>query len=166
MNAVELAYEAAKERYAQIGVDTQKALEILGRTRISFNAWQFDDVKGFLKKDSAMSGGILSTGGYPGAAANPDQLRQDADMAFSLLPGKHKLSLQATQVDTSEQIDLDEIEPKSVSYTHLCETADDGEGPEGICAGGFHQVREKGSGVSFRFFEGGLYRHRSGAFAG
>lgn len=51
MNAVELAYEAAKERYAQIGVDTQKALEILGRTRISFNAWQFDDVKGFLKKD-------------------------------------------------------------------------------------------------------------------
>ena len=112
MNAVELAYEAAKERYAQIGVDTQKALEILGKTRISFNAWQFDDVKGFLKKDTAMSGGILSTGGYPGAAANPDQLRQDADMAFSLLPGKHKLSLQATQVDTTEQIDLDEIEPK------------------------------------------------------
>ena len=77
MNAVELAYEAAKERYAQIGVDTQKALDILGRTRISFNAWQLDDVKGFLKKDTAMSGGILSTGGYPGVATNPDQLRQD-----------------------------------------------------------------------------------------
>lgn len=111
MNHIDQAYELAKERYAAIGVDTEKALKQMGRVRISFNAWQFDDVRGFLKKNSAMSGGILSTGNYIGAATNPEELRQDADMAFSLIPGTHKLSLQATQVDTDEQVDLDDIQP-------------------------------------------------------
>lgn len=105
-------YEYAREKYAGLGVDTDKALEILEKERISFNGWQMDDVKGFLHRDNAMSGGILSTGSYPGAARNGEELRQDVEKAFSLIPGKHKISLQATQVDTSETIDLDEIEPK------------------------------------------------------
>ena len=112
MGRTDQAYKLAKERYAAIGVDTERALNRIEKVRVSFNAWQFDDVKGFLKKDTPMNGGILSTGSYPGAATNPDQLRLDADKAFSLIPGRHKLSLQATQADTSEKIDLDEIEPR------------------------------------------------------
>ena len=112
MKNTDQAYQLAKERYAAIGVDTERALNRLEQVRVSFNAWQFDDVKGFLNKDTQMSGGILSTGSYPGAASNPDQLRQDADKAFSLIPGKHKLSLQATQADTTERVELDEIEPR------------------------------------------------------
>lgn len=105
-------YEYARERYAELGVDTDRALEILERERISFNGWQMDDVKGFMHRGNAMSGGILSTGSYPGAARNGEELRQDVEKAFSLIPGKHKVSLQATQVDTDEIIDLDEIEPR------------------------------------------------------
>ncbi len=109
---IEKAYNIAKEVYAEIGVDTEKVLKRLRTTRVSFNAWQMDDVRGFINRGGAMSGGILSTGNYAGASTNPEQLRQDVDKAFSLIPGKHKLSLQATQVDTDEKIDLDQIETK------------------------------------------------------
>lgn len=112
MKNIEKAYQLAKETYAEIGVDTDKVLSEFSKVKISLNAWQLDDVRGFIKKNSAMSGGILSTGNYMGVATTPEELRQDAEMAFSLIPGKHKLSLQATQVDTDEKIDLDEIEVK------------------------------------------------------
>ncbi len=69
MKNTDQAYQLAKERYAAIGVDTERALNRLEQVRVSFNAWQFDDVKGFLNKDTQMSGGILSTGSYPGAAS-------------------------------------------------------------------------------------------------
>jgi L-rhamnose isomerase len=112
MNEIKQAYEIAKNRYEELGVDTDKALARMETVPVSFNAWQFDDVMGFMNKSQAMTGGILSTGNYIGVAKNAEQLRQDADFAFSFIPGKKKLSLQATQVDTTEHIDLDEIEPR------------------------------------------------------
>ncbi|HEM6341933.1 TPA: L-rhamnose isomerase [Streptococcus suis] len=114
MNAEQLkqAYQVAKERYASIGVDTDAALKKLQEIKISMHCWQGDDVKGFLSPEGDLTGGIMSTGNYPGAAKNPDQLRQDLEKAFSLIPGQHKLNLHAIYLDTDEKVDLNEIEPK------------------------------------------------------
>lgn len=76
------------------------------------HCWQGDDVKGFLTPDGELTGGIMATGNYPGAAHTPEQLRQDLEKAFSLIPGKHKLNLHAMYLDTDEPVDLNEIEPK------------------------------------------------------
>ncbi|HEM5189207.1 TPA: L-rhamnose isomerase [Streptococcus suis] len=114
MNAEQLkqAYQVAKERYAAIGVDTDVALKKLQDIKISMHCWQGDDVKGFLSPEGDLTGGIMSTGNYPGVAKNPDQLRQDLEKAFSLIPGQHKLNLHAIYLDTDEKVDLNEIEPK------------------------------------------------------
>lgn len=106
------AYELAKEAYAEIGVDTDAVLEKLKGIKISVNCWQGDDVNGFLFKDIALSGGIQTTGNYPGKAETADQLRADIEKALSLIPGKHKLNLHAIYADTDEKVDLDEIEPR------------------------------------------------------
>ena len=103
-------YDAAKERYAALGVDTEEALRRLVDIKISMHCWQGDDVKGFLFRDRELSGGIQATGDYPGAARTPDELRADMDEAFSLIPGKHKVNLHSTYADTDEKIDLDGIE--------------------------------------------------------
>jgi len=110
--SVEKAYEAARELYAQHGIDTDKALEKLAGIRISMHCWQGDDVRGFLFRERELSGGIQATGNYPGAARTPDELRSDLEKAYSLIPGKHKLSLHAIYADTSEKVDLDELEPR------------------------------------------------------
>lgn len=109
---VEERYEDAKARYAEIGVDTDAALKKLQDVKISMHCWQGDDVKGFLNPDGELTGGIMATGDYPGAAHTPDQLRQDVEKAFSLIPGSHKLNLHAIYLDTDEPVDLDEIKPK------------------------------------------------------
>jgi L-rhamnose isomerase len=105
-------YDAAKERYAALGVDTEEALRRLADIKISMHCWQGDDVKGFLFRDRELSGGIQATGDYPGAARTPDELRADMDEAFSLIPGKHKVNLHSTYADTDEKIDLDGIESR------------------------------------------------------
>ncbi|MEN0650170.1 L-rhamnose isomerase [Caldifermentibacillus hisashii] len=105
-------YEFAKERYAQIGVNTDEALQKLQNMKISVHCWQGDDVKGFLNPNGELTGGIMATGNYPGAARTPEQLRQDLEKAYSLIPGKHKLNLHAIYLDTDEKVDLNEIEPK------------------------------------------------------
>ena len=79
--------------------------------KISMHVWQGDDVRGFLSEDE-LSGGISVTGNYPGVARSPQQLRQDLEKAFSLIPGKHKLNLHAIYLDTEERVDLNELEPK------------------------------------------------------
>ena len=107
----EKAYLLAKEQYAKIGVDTDKALEALKNIKISMHCWQGDDVLGFLS-DGELSGGIQTTGNYPGRATNPDELRADLDKALSLIPGTHKLNLHAIYADTNEKVELDELEPK------------------------------------------------------
>ena len=106
------AYQVAKERYAAIGVDTDAALKKLQAIKISMHCWQGDDVKGFMMPEGDLTGGIMSTGNYPGVAKTPDQLRQDLEKAFSLIPGQHKLNLHAIYLDTDEKVDLNEIEPK------------------------------------------------------
>ncbi|PWM36467.1 MAG: L-rhamnose isomerase [Clostridiales bacterium] len=112
MKSVEKAYELAKERYAEIGVDTGEALRRLEQIKISMHCWQGDDVRGFLFRERALSGGIQATGNYPGAARTPSELRADMEMALRLIPGKHRINLHSTYADTDERIDLDEIEPR------------------------------------------------------
>lgn len=112
MTDVEKNYEAAKAVYAKIGVDTDEAIRRLEQIKISMHVWQGDDIKGFLNPDGELTGGISVTGNYPGAAHTPEELRQDLEKAYSLIPGKHKLSLHAIYLDTEEQVDLNEIEPK------------------------------------------------------
>ncbi|EUJ33959.1 L-rhamnose isomerase [Listeria floridensis FSL S10-1187] len=112
MSEVEKRYLAAKERYAAIGVDTDAALKQLQDVKISMHCWQGDDVKGFMNPDGELTGGIMATGNYPGAAHTPAELRADLEKAFTLIPGKHKVNLHAIYADTDEKIDLDTIEPK------------------------------------------------------
>lgn len=111
MTTVNEKYLAAKEAYAKIGVDTDDVLKRLADVKISMHVWQGDDVKGFLS-EAELSGGISVTGNYPGAARTPEELRTDLEKAYSLIPGKHKLNLHAIYLDTDEQVDLNELEPK------------------------------------------------------
>lgn len=85
---VEQRYRLAKEQYAELGVNTDAALKALAKIPISMHCWQGDDVVGFEPGAGGASGGILSTGNYPGRARNIRELRADLDKAFSLIPGR------------------------------------------------------------------------------
>ena len=106
-------YESAKEIYAGYGVDTDLAIKKMKNITISMHCWQGDDVTGFDSKE-ALSGGIQTTGNYPGKARTPQELMDDIDMARSLLPGKIKLNLHACYAifEDGEFADRDRIEPK------------------------------------------------------
>lgn len=104
-------YESAKEQYAAIGVDTDKAVEALNQIPVSMHCWQGDDVSGFENIDGALTGGIQVTGAYPGKARTPDELRQDIDKAMSLIPGPLKMSLHAMYLEAGSKIDRNEIQP-------------------------------------------------------
>ena len=109
---IEKAYQVAKERYAQIGVDTDRAIETLQNTPISLHCWQADDVVGF-ERGEAASGGIQTTGNYPGKARNVDELRQDIEEVVSLLGGKFRLNLHETYGEFGgEFVDRDQVEVK------------------------------------------------------
>ena len=93
-------YGIAKEKYKQIGVDTESALEVLGSTPVSIHCWQLDDCGGFETGDAALSGGgILSTGCYPGKAGNLKELMADLEKVLSLIPGKIKVNIHAIYGD-------------------------------------------------------------------
>jgi L-rhamnose isomerase len=106
-------YSEAKERYAAIGVDTEKALETLKNTPISIHCWQGDDVVGFDSKE-ALSGGIQTTGNYPGKARTPEELMNDIDEVLKLTPGKKKINLHACYAifKDGEFADRDAIQPR------------------------------------------------------
>ncbi len=106
-------YNEAKQRYAELGVDTEAALAVLKDTGISIHCWQGDDVKGF-DQDGPLSGGIQATGNYPGAARTPEELMRDMDRMLTLIPGKHKINLHASYAIFKENawVDRDAIEPK------------------------------------------------------
>ena len=87
-------FELAKEVYASSGLDVQQAIDRANAIAVSMHCWQGDDVIGFDGSDS-LSGGIQTTGTYPGRARTPDELRADIDLARSLIPGKTKLNLHA-----------------------------------------------------------------------
>ena len=106
-------YNKAKEMYAKIGVDTEKAIKTLKNISISIHCWQGDDVMGFDNK-GALSGGIQATGNYPGRARNPEELMADIDKVLSLVGGKNKLNLHASYAifEDGEFADRDKIQPK------------------------------------------------------
>ena len=106
-------YEAAKEMYAAIGVDTDAAIAALKEIPVSLHCWQGDDVTGF-DHDGPLTGGIQTTGDYPGKARTPEELMQDMAKALELMPGKKKLNLHASYAIFEEggYVDRDKIEPK------------------------------------------------------
>jgi len=109
-------YEIARDRYAGLGVDTDKALDVLARIPISLHCWQGDDVVGFENAGEALSGGIAATGNYPGKARNADELRSDLDKAYSLIPGIHRLNLHASYAETGGQkVDRNQLRPEHFS---------------------------------------------------
>ena len=104
------AYELAKARYADLGIDTEKVLEQLQNFHLSMHCWQADDVSGFEVQAGALTGGIQSTGNYPGKARNIDELRADVLKAKSLIPGTHRLNLHEIYGDfKGKVVDRDEV---------------------------------------------------------
>ncbi len=109
---IEDTYALAKERYALLGVDTDQVLATLGKISISLHCWQGDDVGGFEDPDRGLSGGIMATGNYPGKARTADELRRDLDLAYSLIPGDHRLNLHAIYLETDKKVPRNEIQPE------------------------------------------------------
>ena len=110
---VQERYAAAKEEYAKIGVDTDAAIAKLKTIPVSLHCWQGDDVIGF-DHDGPLTGGIQTTGNYPGKATTPEQLMADIDEVLKVTPGCKKLNLHASYAifEDGEFVDRDKIEPK------------------------------------------------------
>ncbi len=108
-----MSYCEAKKYYAALGIDTDKAIDTLKNVNISMNCWQGDDVVGFDSKE-ALSGGIQTTGNYPGKATTPEELMADIDKVIALTPGKLKLNLHSSYAifEDGEYADRDKIAPK------------------------------------------------------
>jgi L-rhamnose isomerase len=112
-STLELAYEAARQRYAELGVDTDAALQRLGTIPVSIHCWQGDDVGGFEGLADEIGGGLAVTGAYPGKARTPDELRSDFDKALSLIPGTHRLNLHASYAEAGDQkVERNELRPE------------------------------------------------------
>ncbi|MCD8101961.1 MAG: L-rhamnose isomerase [Alistipes sp.] len=108
---IQKAYEQARERYAELGIDTDAALDALQKLSISLHCWQTDDVSGFENPEGELTGGIQATGNYPGKARNIEEVRQDVVKATSLIPGNHRLSLHAIYGDFGgKNVDRDQID--------------------------------------------------------
>ena len=111
--SVEKAYELAKTTYTAFGVNTDKAIKAALEIPISIQCWQGDDVTGFENAGGLSGGGILATGNYPGRARNGDELRADAEFAFSLIPGKKRFNLHAIYAETgNKKVSRHELEPE------------------------------------------------------
>jgi len=109
---VEKNYSIAKERYAELGIDTDKAIATLEKTPISLHCWQADDVVGF-ERNEAVSGGIQTTGNYPGRARNVAEVRQDLEEVQSLLAGTFRVNLHETYGEFGNQfVDRDQVDVK------------------------------------------------------
>ncbi|MFA5210003.1 MAG: L-rhamnose isomerase [Proteiniphilum sp.] len=107
------AYEDAKAQYAALGVDIDQAIEKLDKLSISIHCWQADDVSGFENPEGELTGGIQTTGNFPGKARTIEELRSDLEKVISLVPGHHRISLHATYGDFGgEFVDRDKVEPR------------------------------------------------------
>jgi L-rhamnose isomerase len=111
---VERCYDAARARYAELGVDTEAAIARLARVRLSVPCWQGDDVGGFERADAGLTGGgIQTTGRYPGKARTVDELRADLERALTLIPGRHRVNLHAMYGEFGgRRVDRDAIAPE------------------------------------------------------
>ena len=113
MMTTEKRYELAREIYAEIGVDTDAAIQKVSEIPVSIHCWQGDDLVGFETPDGKLTGGIQATGNYPGKARNIDELRADYEKAISLIPGKKKLALHAIYLDNQgKKVERNEIGPE------------------------------------------------------
>ena len=112
-----MSYSEAKKKYAEYGIDTEKAIDTLADISVSVHCWQGDDVTGFDSKQ-ALSGGIQATGNYPGKARTPEELSEDLDKVFSLTPGRKKLNLHASYAvfKAGEFADRDSIRPEHFDF--------------------------------------------------
>jgi L-rhamnose isomerase len=110
---IEKAYALARERCAELGVDTEAAIEAADKVPLSIHCWQGDDVGGFEREGAALGGGgILATGDYPGKARTPDELRADLEEALGALPGAKRVNLHASYGEFGgKPVDRDAIEP-------------------------------------------------------
>jgi L-rhamnose isomerase len=109
--SVNRAYDHARERYAEHGVDADAALARLANVAVSLHCWQGDDVGGFEQFGMELGGGLAATGNYPGKARTPEELRADAEKAFALIPGRHRFNLHAFYGDFGgRRVDRDAID--------------------------------------------------------
>lgn len=109
----EVAYQEAKSRYAELGVDTEQALAALQKLEVSIHCWQGDDVAGFESADEDLGGGLAVTGNYIGRARTADELRNDAELAMRLIPGRHRFNLHACYAETGgKKVDRDALAPE------------------------------------------------------
>ncbi|MBN1816923.1 MAG: L-rhamnose isomerase [Sedimentisphaerales bacterium] len=112
-NRSEKAYELARQAYAELGVDTDAAMDKLATIPVSLHCWQGDDVGGFENPEAGLDGGLAVTGNYPGKARTPDELRADADEALSLIPGTHRFNLHAIYAETAgKRMERNELQPE------------------------------------------------------
>lgn len=110
---IQQAYTIAQERYASLGVDSNQALETLEKVSISLHCWQGDDVGGFENPEGELTGGIAATGNYPGKARTAQELRDDLDVVYSLLPGSHRLNLHAIYAETGgKKVERTDLRPE------------------------------------------------------
>ncbi len=111
-----MSYVEAKVKYAALGIDTDAAIATLKNVPVSLHCWQGDDVKGFDTDPSQpMTGGIQTTGNYPGRARTPEELMADIDMVLKLCPGTKKINLHASYAIFDEEnpwVDRDKLEPR------------------------------------------------------
>ncbi len=113
---IEQAFQLASQRYAALGVDVDRAMAALGRIPLSLHCWQGDDVGGFESAGGELGGGLAATGNYPGKARNADELRRDLDLAFSLIPGTHRLNLHAIYAETAgRKVERTDLRPEHFS---------------------------------------------------
>ena len=111
--SIEAVYALAKTAYAAFGVNTDKAIRGTLDVPVSIHCWQGDDVVGFEGANTLSGGGILTTGNYPGRARGGDELRADAEFAFSLIPGKKRFNLHSFYAETGgKKVPRDELEPE------------------------------------------------------
>ncbi len=109
-------YQICKEKYAQFGIDTEKAIQRLQNISISVHCWQGDDVIGFDGSDS-LSGGIQTTGNYPGRARNAEELFADIEKAFVLMPGKKRINVHASYAFLGE--DKNKVDRDRYTYKYF-----------------------------------------------
>jgi len=107
------AYALAQERYAGIGVNTDRALDALAQIPLSLHCWQGDDVGGFENTGGELGGGLAATGNYPGKARNADELRRDLNLAYRLIPGTHRLNLHSMYAETGgKRVERNALRPE------------------------------------------------------
>ena len=111
-----MSYAEAKAKYAALGIDTDAAIARLKTVPVALHCWQGDDVGGFDQKEASLSGGIQTTGNYPGKARTPQELMADIDKVIELVPGQVKMNLHACYAIFDEEnggwVDRDKLEPK------------------------------------------------------